>query len=74
MRSRADAINTASSASSWADPTWATILRTPWRFSTICTAVAPEAVFTFRTYATGRGYRLVPQILTPRPADQHQQR
>jgi len=45
-----------------------TIRRTPPLFSTICMAVAPEAVFTFWTYAgTPRYYRLVPQIEPPAP-------
>ena len=40
-------INVANSTSSCAEPRCSTIVRTPCRFSTICTAVAPEAVLTF---------------------------
>ena len=52
----AAAFNASSSPSSWADPT-CSILRDPRREDyTICTAVAPDAVFTVRTYATEEPY------------------
>ena len=38
------------SASVWADPRCSTITRWPCLVSTICTAVAPDRVFTFRRY------------------------
>ena len=47
--SRPARTRTASSASSWAEPRCSTIRRTPCSLATICTAVAPEAVRTFRT-------------------------
>lgn len=47
--SRPARTRTASSASSWAEPRCSTIRRTPCSSATICTAVAPEAVRTFRT-------------------------
>jgi hypothetical protein len=51
-RCRTAAFSAASSASSWADP-MCSMSRDPRRDEyTICTAVAPEAVFTVRTYAT----------------------
>ena len=45
----ATAINAASSLSVCADPMCSKIFRWPRIFSTICTAVAPDDVFTFRT-------------------------
>jgi len=53
-------INAASSASVWADPRCSTITRWPCLVSTICTAVAPDRVFTFRRYG------LTSPILTAR--------
>ena len=51
-RCAAAALSASSSRSSWADPT-CSIRRAPRRFEyTICTAVAPDAVLTVRTYAT----------------------
>src|SRR5262245_57239635 len=48
-RSAAAALSAASSASSWAEPR-CSMLREPRRVDhTICTAVAPDAVFTVRT-------------------------
>ena len=41
--------STASCSASCAEPTCSTIRRTPRSFDTICTAVAPDAVFTRRT-------------------------
>ena len=45
-------INAANSASSCTETEIARVVRTPWRFPTICTAVAPEAVFTFLRYGS----------------------
>ena len=55
-------LDSPSSASSRADPTWRTIRRRPATDSAICTAVDPEAVRTRRTQATNRPYppELVP--------------
>ena len=47
--SRPARTRTAGPASSWAEPRCSTIRRTPCSLATICTAVAPEAVRTFRT-------------------------
>ena len=56
-RCRAAAFSTSSSASSCAEPR-CSIARDPRREDhTICTAVAPDAVFTVRTYATTRTLR-----------------
>ena len=44
----ATSINTANSTSSCAEPMCSTIVRTPRCFDTICTATAPDAVFTRR--------------------------
>ena len=49
IRSRAIATSTASCSSSCAEPRCSTIVRTPRVFDAICTAVAPDAVRTFRT-------------------------
>src|SRR6476620_12516702 len=45
-----------SSASVCAESTWARITTRPWSLRATCTATAPEAVRTFRTYATARTY------------------
>jgi hypothetical protein len=53
-RCRAAAFSNSTSASLWAEPRWS-ISREPRREeSTICTAVAPEDVFTVRTYGGTR--------------------
>jgi hypothetical protein len=53
---RPAALSASSSASSWADPK-CSIRREPRRVDhTICTAIAPEAVFTVRTYAITAPY------------------
>ena len=49
IRSRATATSAANWASSCAEPRCSTIVRTPRVFDAICTAVAPDAVRTFRT-------------------------
>jgi hypothetical protein len=52
----AAAFSAATPASSWAEPR-CSILRDPRRVDhTICTAVAPEVVFTVSTYATNAPY------------------
>lgn len=54
----ATTINNASSASEWADPMCFRIVRTPRRFSTIWTAVAPDEVLTRRMNGlTSQEYR-----------------
>ncbi len=60
--------STASSASSWAEPTCSKIRRRPLRFSTIWTAVAPEAVLTFRTNGLTPALYPAPPISAPKPA------
>src|SRR4029077_1560276 len=70
-RSAAAAFNAANSASSRADPR-CSIERDPRRDDhTICTAIAPELVFTVRTYATAAPYGPAPsaQIRTNRPTN-----
>ncbi|MFC5122111.1 hypothetical protein ACFPRL_01195 [Pseudoclavibacter helvolus] len=59
-------ISAANWASVWAEPRCSTILRCPCFFSTICTAVAPEAVFTFRR--NGLTALILPRFLVPQPA------
>ncbi len=49
IRSFAICTSTASCVSSCAEPMCSTIVRTPRCLRAICTAVAPDAVFTFRT-------------------------
>ena len=65
-RTMSAVISAASSASSWAEPRCSTIRRTPAVFSTICTAVAPEAVFTLRRYGlTPRSYPAISALKPP---------
>jgi hypothetical protein len=54
-----------SSASVCADPRCARITTRPASLRATCTATAPEAVRTFRTYATPEPTRLVPQNTYP---------
>ena len=70
-RCRAAVFSASSSASSCAEP-MCSIFRDPRRKDhTIWTAVAPDEVFTVRTYATRRGYEPRPsaQIRRPTPAN-----
>lgn len=71
IRCAAAAFNTATPVSSWAEPT-CSIDREPRRDDhTICTATAPDPVFTVRPYATTTPYgrRLSAQIHSNSPPD-----
>ena len=69
-RSAAAALSAASSASSWAEPR-CSIERDPRREDhTICTAVAPEAVFTVRMLATAAAYE--PRLVRKSRIHRHQ--
>src|SRR6188508_2724786 len=60
-----------SSASVRAEPTWARITTRPRSLRATCTATAPEAVRTFRTYATARTYPFSTPNHLSRPENLH---
>ena len=75
-RTRAVSNSAVKSASVCADPRCSIPRSRPPIRSAICTAMAPEVVFTFRTKATNRTLptRLVCQTNRPYPAEQHKLR